>query len=151
MGLRYKSLSALFLLGAAAIALPTAAVAQTTTNTVNNEALIAPTPNDILERAFFRNDPNFYRNRETKRQIDFLIGPGSIIRNSYPENEIARDGELVTIFYQDLLDQQTKSDPFLRTPDLPNPYSTSILQSPQLNPQRLNQGTEFRLETLPPR
>jgi len=151
MSLGLKSWGSLFLMGAAIAALPTATMAQTATNTAINEALLAPTPNDVIDDAFFRNDPNYYRNRETKRQIDFLIGPGSIIRNSYPESEIKRDGELVNIVYRDLLDQQTKSDPYLRTPDLPNPYSTSILQSPQLNPQRLNQGTEFRLETLPPR
>ncbi|PLZ90418.1 hypothetical protein CI594_18870, partial [Fischerella thermalis CCMEE 5196] len=71
--------------------------------------------------------------------------------NTFPENQIARDSELVYILYQDVLYQQVSNDPYLRTPDLPNPYNTSLLMSPGLNANKLKIGTEFRFEQMPPR
>ena len=107
------------------------------------------TPNEVIERAFFKNDPNFYKNNSLKRQVDFLLGPGSLFRNSFPESEIARDAELVNKVYQDLLQQQAGSDPYIRTPDLPNPYNSSLLLSPKFRSSELQKGTEFRFEEIP--
>jgi hypothetical protein len=123
---------------------PAIAVAQT--QTLNYE-----TPNQVLERAFFKNAPNFYGSQTFKSQVNVIFGPGSIFRNSFPEHEIARDGELVHAIYRDLLNQQATNDTFLRTPDLPNPYDSSLLMSPRVNTNKLKVGTEFRFETTPPR
>ncbi len=109
------------------------------------------TPNEVFERAFFKNDPNFYGNQTPKRQIDWIFGPGSLFRNSFPEHEIARDAELVNTLYHDILNQQVSNDPYIRTPDLPNPYNTSLLMSPRLNANQLKVGTEYRFETVPSR
>jgi hypothetical protein len=78
-----------------------------------------------------------------------MFGPGSVFKNSFPENEIARDAELINTVYRDALYQQTNNDPYIRTPDLPNPYNTSLLMSPHLNINKLQTGTEFRFETVP--
>jgi hypothetical protein len=107
------------------------------------------TPGDVFERAFFKNDANFYGNQTFKRQLDWMFGPGSVFKNSFPENEIARDAELINTVYRDALYQQTNNDPYIRTPDLPNPYNTSLLMSPHLNINKLQTGTEFRFETVP--
>jgi hypothetical protein len=75
---------------------------------------------NLFERAFFNESGDFFRNRSPQRQAEFIIGPG------FPDLELERDAELVEDIYRDLLEQQVASDPVLRTPDLPNPYDTSI-------------------------
>lgn len=107
-------------------------------------------PNEVIERAFFKNSPNYYRNQGLNRDIDFILGPGTLFRNSFPENEIARDADLVNVVFRDTLNQQTINDPYIRTPDLPNPYGSSLLMSPRMNTERLRTGTEFRFDTVQP-
>jgi len=141
MGIKLQPPSVFLLLLATSIAFPSGANAQTATP--NYE-----TPNEAIERAYFRHDPNFYENRSLKRQVDSFFGFGSF-SNSFPENEIARDGELINSVYRDILTQQVGNDPYLRTPDLPNPYGTSLLMSPRANAEQLKVGTEFHFETSP--
>ncbi len=141
MGLKFKAYSSVLVLFTT-ISFSTVAAAQT--RTPNYE-----TPDDVFNRAYFKNDPNFYSNQSYKRQINLIFGPGSLLQNSFPENEIARDAELVNIVYRDVLYQQTSSDPYIRTPDLPNPYNSSLLSSPRFNANKLKVGTEFRFETSP--
>jgi hypothetical protein len=136
INLKYQRLGSLIVLFGAAFGVPTVASAQTSPN--------SQSPNAVIERAFFKEDPNFYGNNTFSRNIDWMFGPGSLFRNSFPENEISRDADLVNTVYRDLLAQQTTSDPILRTPDLPNPYASSLLMSPQMN--RLRVGTEFRFD-----
>ena len=143
MGIKFKALGGLLVLLAASISIPAFADDKGTTN--------YETPNEVFDRAFFKNDRNFYGNNTFKRQIDWLVGPGSLFRNSFPESEIARDAELVNVVYRDVLNQQVGNDPYIRTPDLPNPYNTSLMMSPRLNSNKLKTGTEFRFDTVPPR
>ncbi|MBG1266325.1 hypothetical protein [Nostoc sp. WHI] len=144
MRIKLKTFSGLLVLLAASIAFPSVASAQT--ETPNYE-----TTNDVFERAFFRHDRNFYENGSLKRQLDSFLGSGSSFGGSFPENEIARDAELVNTLYHDVLTQQVGNEPYIRTPDLPNPYDTSLMMSPRVNSNTLKVGTEFRFETLPPR
>ncbi|MFH7028099.1 MAG: hypothetical protein ACHBN1_22525 [Heteroscytonema crispum UTEX LB 1556] len=143
MGLKFKPLGGLLVL-LATIALPAAVSAQTETPKYE-------TTNDVFNRAFFKNDRTFYGNNTFRRQIDWMFGPGSLFKNSFPENEIARDAELVNTVYRDVMNQQVSNDPYIRTPDLPNPYNTSLMMSGRLNSNKLKVGTEFRFETEPPR
>lgn len=141
MGIKFKTFGGLLGLLVSGVAFPSVVVAQTVTP--NYE-----TTNDVFERAFFRHDRNFYENSSPKRQLDVILGPGSVFQNSFPENEIARDADLVNAVYRDVLQQQVGNDPYLRTPDLPNPYDTSLLMSPRLNANKLRVGTEFRFESM---
>ncbi|NWF60242.1 MAG: hypothetical protein HXY43_13505 [Fischerella sp.] len=146
MTFKFKALGGLLVIFATAIAFP--AVAKEEMQTPNYEY---ETANEVFERAYFKNDPNFFGNTTTKSNINFLVGPGSLSRSSFPEKQIARDAELVNLVYRDTLYQQVSNDPYLRTPDLPNPYNTSLLMSPGLNASKLKVGTEFRFEQMPPR
>ncbi|MFQ4146287.1 hypothetical protein [Chlorogloeopsis sp. ULAP02] len=140
MALKLKGLGGLLVMFTSAIAAPSV-VAETQAPNYEYEI-----PTEVIERAFFENSPNFYNGNNIKSQIDLILGPGSLFRNSFPENKIARDAELINIVYQDTLYQQVSSDPYLRTPDLPNPYNTSLLMSPSLNANQLKLGTEYRFE-----
>jgi hypothetical protein len=112
---------------------------------------VADTPSQTIENAFFRHDPNFYDNGSLKRQVDSLVGPRGHFQTTFPENEIAKDAELVNTVYRDMLAQQSTNDPYLRVPDLPTPYDTSLLMSPRFNANKLQVGTEYRFETVQPR
>lgn len=99
---------------------------------------------EAFDRAFFSNDRDAFTNRSILRQLNSIFGP-------YPENEINRDGQAVHKLYVEVLEQQVSSDPILRTPDLPNPYNTSLLQLSSFNVNRPVTGTEFIYEQQPPR
>ena len=113
MGINFKAVGGLLMLMAITVSFPSTAVAET-------EIYNYQTPNEVFERAFFKNDPNFYGNNTLRRELDFILGVG-LLNNSFTENEIARDGELVNIVYRDVLQQQVGNDPYIRTRDLPNP------------------------------
>ncbi|NJL79288.1 MAG: hypothetical protein HC836_20255 [Richelia sp. RM2_1_2] len=143
MSLNLKALSGLIVL-TATIGLPAIAIAETETSSYQ-------TPNEVFEKGFYENYPDFYNNQGLFREIDWIFGSGSLFKNSFPEHQIERDAKLVNILYQDLLKQQTTNDPYLRSPDLPNPYNTSLLGSPSLRATQLQVGTEFRFDSLPHR
>jgi hypothetical protein len=137
MGIKFKTFASLLGLLVSGVAFPGVVIAQT-------NAPIYETTNDAFERAYFRHGGNFYQNTTPKRQLDSLLGSGSIFHNSFPENQIARDAKLINTLYRDVFQQQVSNDPYIRTPDLPNPYDSSLLMSPRFNRERLRVGTEFR-------
>ncbi|MDJ0799426.1 MAG: hypothetical protein QNJ51_21855 [Calothrix sp. MO_167.B12] len=143
MSLNFPAIGGLFIFMAATVGFPSVALADREKKTYNYQ-----TPNEVFERAFFKNDPNFYDNNSFKRELDWMFGVG-LFQNSFPENEIARDAELVNIVYRDVLQQQVGNDPYIRTRDLPNPYSSSVMMSPRVNSEKLQVGTEFRFDNSP--
>ena len=146
MSLRFSWLTGILIIVAAAT-VPVAATAQSASS--SNSSGYA-TPAEAFNRAFFRNDPDFFNNRSVGRQLNFMFGIGSLLRNSFPENEIIRDAELVDSLYKDTLKQQVSSGPIIRTRDLPNPYETSVLQNPSLKGNSPVVEREVVFETQPP-
>lgn len=111
---------------------------------------------NTFERAFFNQSGTFYDNRSLGRQLEYMIGPGGIGSAGFPDLELERDAELINILYEDTLNRQLTSDPMIRTPDLPNPFDTSVRLLPvsgrfrsQASPQI--EGTEFFFEAPLPR
>ncbi|MBW4634899.1 MAG: hypothetical protein KME30_24215 [Iphinoe sp. HA4291-MV1] len=135
MGRKFEAISSLLVL-LATMTFPAIAVAET-------EKLSYEILSEVFERAFFKNDPNFYGSQTFRSQINMILGTGSVFRNSFPENQIARDAELVHTVYRDVLNQQIGNEPYIRTPDLPNPYDSSLLTSPRMNSNKPKVGTEF--------
>lgn len=136
--------------------------------TFGAKAQIAPTdsqlfspenPAEVFDRAFgfgaFSGD--FFENRTIESQIGYILGPGPINRSSYLENEITRQAFLIDLLYRDLLENQVSSDPVIRTPDLANPFATSLYLNPSyralpagfFQPTPPFPGTEFRFDRLP--
>ncbi len=83
-----------------------------------------------VERAYFEHDPDFFENRKIHRQISYLFGPGILVSNSFPENEILRDAKEIFAVYNTVIASQTASAPRLRTVDLPNPFNLSLRNLP---------------------
>ncbi len=125
MHINFGNLSVVLVIVAAATGFDGTAIAQPASS---SQAKVNETLSETFDRAFFKNDPDFFRNRSFKRQFEWMFGPSGFV-----ENEITRDGKLVHNLYQTSLDKQVASDPIIRTRDLPNPYETSILSSPAIN------------------
>ncbi|MFW6264186.1 MAG: hypothetical protein ACOC3E_01525 [Cyanobacteriota bacterium] len=148
MSIRFPRFLSRFLIAAASGVLATSqAIAQVPTETVRPYS-IEPLPN-LFERAIFFESEDFFTNTTLQRQIDFILGPGPIQRAAYPENEITRDALLTHVIYLDLLEQQVSSDPVLRTPDLSNPYNTSLRLNPSYRALEPVPGSQFIFETAP--
>ncbi|HEY9598931.1 MAG TPA: hypothetical protein V6D33_14800 [Cyanophyceae cyanobacterium] len=103
---------------------------------------------ELFNRAFFNESGDFYETRRIPSQIKMIIGPGLFEGARFPDLEIERDARLINVLYQDVLDQQVSSDPVIRTPDLANPFDTSLrVRSRALGYGNRIEGTEYILET----
>lgn len=121
--------------GAAFSVLATAATAQEASETLVAESRDGRRPPrdytdyrtipEQFNRAFYSHDGNFFDNRGIWQSFRLIFG----IPN-YVENSISQDGRAVDRLYKEVLEQQVSSDPVLRTPDLPNPYTGSVLTTP---------------------
>ena len=89
------------------------------------------TISDQFYRATFKNQRDFFYNRSAGNLINLFFG-----FNGYAENQYTQDAKAVDRLYTTTTLQQGSSDPTIRTPDLPNPYETSILNSPNINVYR---------------
>lgn len=128
MGIRFKGLTSALAIFTT-VGVSSTAMAQTApTNQFSPYTTVA----DRFEQVFFTNDKDFFANRSFVRQLDLIFGFGSL-STGFIENEANADTKAINIFYKDALLQQGSSDPVIRTRDLPNPYDTSVLQSPRLN------------------
>jgi len=75
---------------------------------------------EVVDRAAIESSGGFFEQRTTGADARFVFGIG------YDENRLAKDAQRIEVIYQDLLEQQAATGPVLRTPDLANPYSTSV-------------------------
>lgn len=127
MGRKLGKLAGRLVLMAASLslvgALPEAGVAQT----IFGEESI-PT---AFDRTFFENEPDFFEQRGLLSQFGFLFSV------YLPENRIAEDGRAIDLLYRDLLNQQISSRSVIRTPDLPNPFTGSLLTTPLISEEPL--------------
>ncbi|MFB2975412.1 hypothetical protein [Microseira sp. BLCC-F43] len=145
MGMRLSCLKGVMIVVAAAGGFANSAIADPYIFVPDNDRAVRI--DQQFNRVFFSNDREFFKNRSIERQLDFLFG----LRNSYPENEINRDGRGVHNLYVEVLERQVGSDPILLTPDLPNPFNTSLRQLPPSSFNRPFGGRELINEELPPR
>ncbi len=92
---------------------------------------------NVFDRAFANETLTFYDSTDLSGQTNSIFGvryaPGSFF-----DNQIANDGKTFETVYRDALSQQT-AGPRILTPDLPNPFNTSVQSNPSYlrttNPQ----------------
>lgn len=84
-----------------------------------------PTIPQAFNQAYYNRRGNYFDNRQIWQSLSLILGIPD-----FPEQAISRDGRTVNRLYREVLEQQVSSDPVLRTPDLPNPYTGSILTTP---------------------
>ncbi|NJL85047.1 MAG: hypothetical protein HC886_02235 [Leptolyngbyaceae cyanobacterium SM1_1_3] len=145
MGIRVKPLvsAALATIGTS-MGMATAAIAQEV-GPRTESALIPEAVNEIS----YGNSGTYFENRTPWRQFSYIFGPGGFGSAAFPESEIERDAEAVNQVYEYLMAEQTRNDPYLRTPDLRNPYNSSVLLLPVSQQDSRVVGSEFVFERLP--
>jgi hypothetical protein len=86
-----------------------------------------------FNQAISRNSGSVFRSQSFVGQLSFFLGisyPWPLKFNAFPEALIADDARRLNEVYQETLLRQVASDPIIRTPDLINPFNTSILTQP---------------------
>ena len=101
---------------------------------------------DAVEDISERRSGDYYRHRSIFSQIGFISGLGG-----FPEQRMNRDSAALSEAYQELMVLQTQNTATVRTPDLPNPYTSSVqlLPTSQINSRVI--GSELNFEPLPRR
>jgi hypothetical protein len=134
MGVRIKSLLSVAVLSTAAT-VSSPANAQERTPVFQPREVIPATVN----RTFYGSLGDF-SDRNPLRPIGTILGTPF----GFPENQTSRDAQRINRLYRDLLNQQVANDPIIRTADLPNPFSQSVLTLPSAN--RRVAGSEFSID-----
>lgn len=147
MGLRLRNLVGVLVLAVASTSiLAQGAIAQPDTSSL--QPIPLETIPDAFNRAFFNDSGDIFRNNTVQRQFEYIFGPGSFRHSAFPDNEFVQDAQVIYTLYRDALEQQVSSDPIIRTPDLPNPFDTSLRMLPNPYGRRVK-GSEFVYEKVP--
>lgn len=80
---------------------------------------------DALDNIFFNHSGTFFEGRTTGAMMSLMFGTGG-----FPEQQVEWDADAIHRASVDLLILQTQTDPTIRVPDLPNPFTYSLLTSP---------------------
>ena len=121
MSKKLRILASLLLMGSSIIGFGAASVQAQETN---NE-LFRPkeTPQEAMEREFYTNDKSILRSRD----IGGVLDPAHLIGlPNYNDNAIILDSKNVNRMHRYLQEQQTYSNPTLRSADLNSPFTTSV-------------------------
>ncbi len=147
MQMRLTRLVSALVMAAASSLGASSAIAQTETEYIDFEPVRLETIPEAFNRTFFDQSGTLYYNRSIWRQANYILGV-----TGFPDVELENDADSLNKLYNEVLEQQVSSDPIIRTPDLPNPFNSSIRSTsqPRRGFNRL-EGAEFIFETLPPR
>lgn len=80
---------------------------------------------EAFQDAYFSYGKNAFTQSNALSQIDTILG-----FTGYPDQHINRDGKAVDKVYQEGMAKQSSMGSRIMTRDLPNPYDTSIRESP---------------------
>jgi hypothetical protein len=86
--------------------------------------------NELVNQAFSENSGTFYEQATIDGALNTILGWRTFPEGSYPENNVARDGLLLSTIMSDYFKQLQKEDPIFRTKDLNNPFDSSLNEDP---------------------
>lgn len=78
-----------------------------------------------FEEAYFDNTGDTYQNSSIFGQLNTILG-----FKGFPDQQISADGKLVDKLYQNSIREQSQTGFPLKTRDLTNPYSSSLIENP---------------------
>ncbi len=136
MSKKLRILASVLLMGGSVIGFGTASVQA---QEVNNE-LFRPqeTPQEAMEREFFYNDKSILKSRD----LGGVLDPAHLIGlPNYNDNAIILDSKAVNRMHRYLQEQQTYSNPTLRSADLNSPFNTSVQLLPTQTGNLTNSNT----------
>ena len=136
MSKKLNFLASLLLMGGSVIGFGTTSVQA---QDINNE-LFRPqeTPQEAMEREFYSNDKSILRSRD----IGGVLDPAHLVGlPNYNDNAIILDSKNVNRMHRYLQEQQTYSNPTLRSADLNSPFNTSVQLLPMQTGNMTNSNT----------
>lgn len=82
--------------------------------------------------AYFDSTGDYHRATSVRGQLSVILGVGVPWRgfNVFPETQVSEDGQRVHDLYERTMYQQVSGSRIMRTPDLINPFDTSITELP---------------------
>ncbi|MEM6423670.1 MAG: hypothetical protein AAF651_05160 [Cyanobacteria bacterium P01_C01_bin.73] len=101
---------------------------------------------EAIDEIYFSNSGTFFENRTIWRQFSFVAAPAW---RSFSESEVEYDAAALELAVQYLQAEQAARDPYLRVPDLRNPYDSSVQLIPSTQSGRPAPGSELIFERLP--
>jgi len=91
---------------------------------------------DAYVTALNQNSWTFFEAQELRGQLRFLLGPSLFPQlGAFSENQIAKDGELLTQLNRLVLQQQLNHSGIRQGSDLPNPFQSTLLTLPRSVPE----------------
>lgn len=142
MGYRISPLAGVLAL-AAVVGLPAIATAQTTDDEAEVILIEIESIPDAFEAEYFGNSGDYFEATSIFTQGSDIIG------TLFPDIEIAMDASDIHELYLEIMALQTSSDPILRTPDLANPFFTSVQLLPSAQTGQSLLGSELIYERVP--
>ena len=79
-----------------------------------------------FEDAYFEHTGNNYQNSSFVGQLNTIFG-----FKGFPDKQISADGKSVDTLFQNAIRQQSQAGFPLKTRDLNNPYSSSLVENPE--------------------
>lgn len=135
MGVRLQSLVGIATAAIASLGFMGNAIAQERSQDPPDTVEIQPIDEAFID-AFYTRGGSFFENREFPRAFTWFLGP-------FPENDITGDARSLHRVYNIVIEQQGQSDPFIRTPDLANPFDSSLLLTPPLDVRTISEQVPF--------
>ncbi len=82
--------------------------------------------NEAFKEAYFKHAGNAYQKMDFFGQLNSLVG-----FTWFADRQIMLDGKSVDNLYQQAIEQQSSVGMPMMTRDLPNPYTTSLIENPR--------------------
>lgn len=86
--------------------------------------------NELVNQAFSQNSGDFFQQADLSGQLNTIFGWSNFPQGSFPENNITRDGLLLNAILADYFKQLQQGEPTMRTRDIPNPFDSSVGETP---------------------
>lgn len=85
---------------------------------------------ELMNKAYNNATGSIFDQSSLSGQLNTLFGWRTFLKGSFNENSILRDGVLINAIQEDFFKQLTRSEPTIRTRDIPNPFNSSVQQNP---------------------
>lgn len=86
---------------------------------------------DQFNQTLFRSSGDFFQGTGVFTPAADIFGVGAPSGFlAFPERTIERDASAVHGLYRQMMQRQVSSDPIIRVPDMPNPFTNSVMTMP---------------------
>jgi hypothetical protein len=85
---------------------------------------------ELVNQAFSEYGGDFFEQATIEGSLNTIFGWRSFPQGSFPENDITKDGLLLSIMMSDYFNRLQKGETIIRTRDLSNPFDTSLEENP---------------------